>query len=187
MNHVKLHLGCGKRFLAGYTHIDLSDFDHIDYQHKIDYLPFIDNDSVDLIYSSHAFEYFDRVEAESVLLEWKRVLKPGGTLRLAVPDFEALTNIYRETKNLDLILGPVYGRWPVPGGDIVVYHKTVYDFNSLKNILEKAGFYNIQTWDWEKVFVKDIEGFDDFSQAYYPHMDKTNGILLSLNVEALKI
>ena len=28
--------------------------------------------------------------------------------------------------------------------------------------------------------------YDDYSQAYYPHMDKDNGILISLNVEAIK-
>ena len=33
---MKLHLGCGERYLEGYIHIDLGDFDHIDYQIPVD-------------------------------------------------------------------------------------------------------------------------------------------------------
>jgi len=85
-----------------------------------------------------------------------------------------------------MILGPLYGRWPIPGSDQIVYHKTVYDFNSLKNILESIGFKKITLWDWRKFFVNELNGFDDYSQAYIPHMDKENGILISLNVKSIK-
>ena len=183
---MKIHLGCGKRYLKGYMHIDLADYPHIDYNHNIKTLPMLEDNSVDLIYASHVLEYFDRIEVIDVLREWKRVLKPGKILRLAVPDFESLIEVYRETKNLAKIIGPIFGKWEIPGSNTIIYHKTVYDFNDLKKILIDNGFINIKHWDWKKVFTGENEGYDDYSQAFFPHMDKKNGRLISLNIEATK-
>ena len=71
------------------------------------------NNSVDLIYASHVLEYFDRNEVKNVLGEWYRVLKKGGLLRVAVPDFEAIVKVYLKYSDLDHrgILGPLYGKW----------------------------------------------------------------------------
>ncbi|MBI3500275.1 MAG: methyltransferase domain-containing protein [Bacteroidetes bacterium] len=179
-----LHLGCGKRNIPGFVNVDLADFKHIHYKRKADDLSPFKNNSADLIYASHVFEYFDREEAPKVLKEWKRVLKKGGTLRLAVPDFEALANVYEKYKDLNLVKGPLYGKWKVKGKNKYVYHKTVYDFDSLKNLLEKNGFTNVRRYDWKTT--EPHTKFDDHSQAYIPHMDKENGILISLNVEANK-
>jgi hypothetical protein len=49
--------------------------------------------------------------------------------------------------------------------------------------LKKAGYKNIKRWDWRKV---DHGKFDDHSQAYIPHMDKKNGVMISLNIQAQK-
>ena len=92
---VKLHLGCGERAIPGFIHIDVNDLPHIDYRRSIDDLSIFDNGTVDLIYSSHTLEYFDRLEVMRVLKEWYRVLKKGGILRIAVPDFEAIVKIYK--------------------------------------------------------------------------------------------
>jgi predicted SAM-dependent methyltransferase len=180
---VRLHLGCGRRFIPGFVHVDLADFPHIDYRTDVASLPMFADGSVDLIYCCHAFEYFDRVEAPRVLGEWRRVLRAGGTLRLAVPDFAALAEVYAGTRRLDLILGPLYGRIAVesPGGLRVLYHRTAYDFASLRAMLEAAGFTDVRRYDWGETIHRD---YDDFSQAYIPHMDKANGCLISLNVEA---
>ncbi len=180
-----LHLGCGKRYIPGFVHIDLADFPHIDHKHDIRTLPMFEESSADLAYASHVLEYFDRFEAKEVLSEWRRVLKPGGTIRLAVPDFEALTKVYQQYTNLDLILGPLYGRIVIetPQRKIVTYHKTVYDFVSLKSLLEETGFTNVHRYDWRQTIHKD---HDDFSQAYIPHMNKEQGLLISLNIEATR-
>ncbi|MHB8970185.1 MAG: tetratricopeptide repeat protein, partial [Pirellulaceae bacterium] len=85
----KLHLGCGKRYIPGFFHIDLLAAPHVDLLHRVDSLPFVDN-SVGLIYASHLLEHFGRNEVEGVLREWYRVLRPGGLVRLAVPDFAAV-------------------------------------------------------------------------------------------------
>jgi predicted SAM-dependent methyltransferase len=183
---MKIHIGCWKRFIPGFIHIDICDLPHIDYRHVVDKLPMIPDNSADLIYASHVFEYYDRQKAVDVLAEWRRVLKPGGTLRIAVPDFAALLKVYEQTKNLDNILGPLYGRMVVDMGEKeiqIIYHKTVYDFDSLKKLLEENGFQCVHRYDWRDTIHKD---YDDHSQAYFPHMDKDNGLLTSLNVEATK-
>lgn len=182
---VCLNLGCWHRHIPGWVHVDLCDMPHIDHQSRIDDLPMFADASVDLIYSSHSFEYFDRQQAPRVLAEWHRVLKPGGTLRLAVPDFDALLQVYAKTGAVERILGPLYGRMEIETGDgpVTLYHKTVYTFASLQALLEANGFGDIRRYDWQQTIHKD---HDDHSQAYFPHMDKENGILVSLNVEATK-
>ena len=183
-----LHLGCGSRYIPGFVQIDLADYPHIDYKRDISDLSIFDSESTDLIYCCHAFEYFDREDARKIVLpEWYRVLKRGGICRLAVPDFEAIVSLYLRNKNLEQrgILGPLYGRMVVngPGSPKLIYHKTVYDFDSLRNLLESAGFKNVRRYDWRETTHRD---YDDFSQAYIPHMDKEHGTLISLNVEAEK-
>jgi predicted SAM-dependent methyltransferase len=183
---MKLNLGCWHRYIPGFIHIDLCDMDHIDYKSSIDDLSMFDDSSVSLIYSSHSFEYFNRIKAEAVLQEWKRVLLVGGILRLAVPDFDALLEVYKKTGEIEKILGPLFGQMNIHDGtqEIALYHKTVYNFKSLKNLLETNGFGDVKKYDWRDTIHRD---YDDHSQAYYPHMDKENGILISLNIEAVKI
>jgi len=178
---MKLHLCCGKRnFGADWFHIDRANYPHI-HSHDITKLPYSDN-SADLIYCSHGLEYFDRDEVVPVLIEWRRVLKKGGVLRIAVPNFTKISLFYFEFgMPLNVFLGLLYGRMEVDGD--VIYHKTVYDYPSLKKLLSDCGFRGVRFWDWRKV---DHGGFDDHSQAYLPHMDKDNGVLMSLNMEAKK-
>src|SRR3989338_10622010 len=107
---MKLHLGCGKRQIPGFVHVDLADFPHIDHKRDVRDLSCFGSDTAELIYACHVLEYFDRGEVLDILTEWKRVLKPGGMIRLAVPDAESLFEVYRKTRDLSLILGPLYGR-----------------------------------------------------------------------------
>ena len=90
----RLHIGCGKREIPGWVHVDKADFEHIDHK-DITKFPILDN-TVQTIYASHVLEYFDREEVIPVLQEWYRVLKPEGKLYLAVPDFEAMNKLYTE-------------------------------------------------------------------------------------------
>ena len=179
---MKINLGCGHRnFGKDWIHIDGGDYPHLD-SNDIITLPFEDN-SVDLIYASHVIEYFDREEITLILLGWKDKLKSGGTLRLAVPNFEVMSRLYQEGKYpLDRFLGPLYGKMPM--GDEIIYHKTVYDFKSLKKILLDVGFNNINRYDWRDydIHIKN----DDHSQSYLPKMDKEKGTLISLNIETTK-
>ncbi len=49
--------------------------------------------------------------------------------------------------------------------------------------LKEVGFKDIRRYDWRETEHSDI---DDFSQCYLPHMDKENGMLMHLNIEAIK-
>ncbi|MBI5912308.1 MAG: methyltransferase domain-containing protein [Betaproteobacteria bacterium] len=182
---VQLHLGCGKRYIPGFIHIDLDDFPHIDHRSRIDRLPMFPDETADLIYCCHGLEYFDRIEAPEVLREWHRVLRKGGILRVSVPDFSALISVYENTGNLNAILGPLYGRMAIntEKGDAVIYHRTAYDYRSLEELCLTVGFRSVCRYDWRKTIHKD---YDDYSQAYLPHMDKDGGLLISLNIEAQK-
>ncbi|PID42448.1 MAG: methyltransferase [Proteobacteria bacterium] len=179
---MKLHLGCGKRHIPGFIHIDLADFPHIDYHSDIADLSFIDNDSVSLIYACQVLTYFDRETIPEVLGEWRRVLKTGGILRLSVPNFATLCKLYNAGLSLDFFLGTLYGKWQVRGAD-TLYHKTTFDAPSLKKLLEDNGYKNCELWDWRTTEHSHI---DDFSQAYFPHMDKEKGVLFNLNMQAGK-
>jgi SAM-dependent methyltransferase len=176
---MKLHLGCGKRHIPGFVHIDAVEYPHIDHVSTIDNLSFIGDNSVDLIYSCHVLEHFKRKNLASVLTEWHRVLKPGGILRSSVPDFEKLCEVYQKSKNINLVIGAIFGRQDY----LYNIHYNVFDYQSFESILINTGFKNVQKYDW-----RDTEhaAIDDYSQAYIPHMDKENGLLISLNVECVK-
>lgn len=182
LSMTKINIGCGWRnFGDDWIHIDGGNYEHLDYNDISNLVQFDDN-SVELIYASHVIEYFNREEVIPLLTEWKRVLKPYGVLRLAVPNFPVLAKLYLQKKiSLNQILGPLYGKMPM--GSETIYHKTTYDFYSLKKLLGSLDFCNVRQYDWRNT---EHSQFDDHSQAYIPHMDKENGTLVSLNVECLK-
>jgi hypothetical protein len=86
---------------------------------------------------------------KKVVAEWHHVLRLGGILRVAVPNFKALVEVYPKYKDLNLVYGTLYGRWEIPSstGPIIIYHKTCYDFVSLQRTLSDSGFINIHKYD----------------------------------------
>lgn len=178
---LKIHLGCGKRdFGIEWLHYDGGNFPHT-IGKNVTQIALLD-ETADLIYACHLIAYFDREEIKPILAEWKRVLKIGGILRLATPDFEKMAHLhYQRGMRLENFLGPLYGRMPM--GDQTIYHKTTYDFASLKSLLQEVGFRHVRPYDWRQT---EHAKFDDHSQAYLPHMDKDKGTLISLNMEATK-
>ncbi len=178
-NPINLNIGCGNKSLPGFIQVDIRRLPNVDYITSADKLDMFANGSVDLIYASHLLEHFGRHQVEGVLKEWYRVLKPSGVLRLAVPDFEKVVEVYLKTKDLNSLLGLLMG-----GQDYTEnIHYMVFDFQSLSELLGKVGFKDIHRYDWRQTIHKE---YDDFSQAYLPHMDKEHGTLVSLNVEAEK-
>jgi predicted SAM-dependent methyltransferase len=178
----KLHLGCGMRHIPGFLHVDILDAPHIDVQCSIDDLSRFADGSADLIYASHVLEHFGRHEVVGVLKEWCRVLAPGGVLRIAVPDFAAVVNLYEQEGLKDGQSGLV---GLVCGGQRNSYdfHKIIFDEPFLTYLFLSTGFHSVRRWDWRETAHSHI---DDFSQSYIPHMDKTHGHLMSLNLEASK-
>lgn len=92
----KIHIGCGGNYLPGFINIDGN------FQHKLDYLldirvglPF-PNESIDFIYSCHMLEHVYIHEAINILKIWYKVLKPGGYVRLTLPDFNYSIKILQD-------------------------------------------------------------------------------------------
>lgn len=172
---VKLHLGCGTKHLDGYVNIDIRYLPGVDEVNNIKFLRNYQNNSIDEIYACHVLEHFGRWEYKDVLRRWYELLKSEGTLRIAVPNFEAVCKHYMKHKNLKTLMGFLYGGQDYDEN----FHYVTFDFNTIKQELHELGFSNITLWDAEKYAV------DDYSKSYLPHMDK-RGMLMSLNIVATK-
>jgi len=176
---LKLNLGCGNKKIYGFINIDISPHVNPDILDNIIYLNKFKTQSSDLIFASHVIEHFNYNETKQALYRWYEILKDGGILRLALPDLEKVCAHFLLHHNLKEIRTFLWGGQH----NAYDYHKNGWDFQSLKLLLETIGFRNIHRYNWKET---EHSYIDDYSQAYLPHMDKVNGILMSLNVEAVK-
>lgn len=148
--------------------------------HDVSQLNIFNDEVVDEIYISHVLEHFSRRKILQILREYNRLLKPGGLLRIAVPDFDAVVDMYvKDKRNIYDLMGLMYGGQR----DEYDYHKFIFTYDTIKNILECAGFSDVKRYETFE-FLDDSE--DDYSKSYLPHMDR-NGKLMSLNVICKKI
>ena len=175
---IKLHLGCGTKHIDDYINIDVRYLPGVDEVNNIKFLRNYKPNSVDVIYACHVLEHFGRWEYKTVLTRWFELLKPGGILRLAVPNFSSICSYYIKTGDLSPIMGLLYGGQDYDEN----YHYVTFDYNSLNNDLTQIGFKDIKEYNHKNTEHAHI---DDFSKAYLPHLDE-NGILMSLNIEAVK-
>lgn len=182
----KLNVGCGNRKMHGFVNVDIRE--DIEPDVVCDVSKISEKfENVDLIYACHVLEHFpekpflfSKTTWKDVLTDWHKALRPGGTIRLSVPDLEAVCNRYVKTKDLAEIKTFFFGGQKYDYD----YHFCGWDYPTLKSALESLGFADVRLYDWRKTehcFV------DDYSQAYLPHMDKNKGQLMSLNVEATKL
>ncbi len=89
-----VNLGCGSVFHAGW--INLDSIPASDLVRRWDIrrpLPFADG-QVEACYASHVLEHLPKPNALDLLTECRRILKPGGIVRLAVPDLENIATAY---------------------------------------------------------------------------------------------
>jgi predicted SAM-dependent methyltransferase len=137
-------------------------------------LPFPDN-SVSAIYASHVLEHLYRSQALALLSECKRVLKPGGTLRLVVPDLHAMIGEYLNSKNngesksaADNLNEKLAFRPSAPrAGNVLARfyhlwkdfhsHKWMYDSESLSNYFEVTGFHQVAKMEFCRSAIPGIE------------------------------
>lgn len=180
---IKYNIGCGKRnFGPDWFNVDGADLPHIG-SNDI-HLSETPDSIVDIIYSSHLIAYLSRNGAKALFQSWHRVLKPGGRLEIATPDFNKLSYLHNNGRaTLDEITGPLFGRMLLNGQEI--YHKMAYSFVTLALILEAVGFTGVRLYDHRKTCHPNTgnreDKFDDHSAAYL------HGELISLNVEARKL
>ena len=89
-----LNVGCGQRFHADWVNVDLMPAEDSVQSCDISQgLPFED-DQFDAVYHSHVLEHLTPDAGQDLLIECLRVLKPGGVIRVVVPDLEQIANLY---------------------------------------------------------------------------------------------
>lgn len=177
-NKTYLHLGCGKINHPQFINIDGMAFPHIHFIRRIDKLKPFQNGTVDLIYASHCLEHFPFEKVPDILIEWNRVLKIGGILRLSVPDFDLLINIYEDNnQDIELILPPLLGGQDYKHN----FHMVAFNQGYLTKLLQKAGFSTVQEWI---PGTSPLMTFSDWSCRLVVHNGKAYPV--SLNIEAIK-
>jgi predicted SAM-dependent methyltransferase len=178
---LKLHIGCGKRFIDGFIHVDAYPGAHVNLVCDLRDLGkhFVPG-SISEIYACHVLEHFGRHEVSHLMIEWAKLLKPGGLMRIAVPDLEAVFEHYAIHQNLPIVTGLLYGGQTTP----LDYHQIGFTLRTLSDLMNKAGLKNARRYDWREFLPA---GADDYSRSYLPHLDFENGKLMSLNVVAEKV
>ncbi len=172
---LRLHIG-GMEPREGWKILNVQDGPGVDFVGTcVDLSRFADA-SVLEIYASHVYEHLGYLdELPRALAEAHRVLKPGGLIRIGVPDLETLARLLLDPKT------PIDRKWLVQriimGGqtDPTDFHRVAFTFEFLKEFLVRAGF-NEPTIRRVKTF----DLFDDASNA------SVLGVNISLNVQALK-
>ncbi len=96
---MKLHLGCGQRYLKGYVNIDFPLSSHTAQTNSVADLSAdiitlsYPAESLDEVRLHHVFEHFPRPVACGLLACWYSWLKPGAVLHIEVPDFSRTARI----------------------------------------------------------------------------------------------
>lgn len=89
-----LNLGCGYKFHKEWINVDMtSNSPYVKAHNLLKGIPFRNN-QFDVIYHSQVLEHFPKEKAPSFVGECFRVLKPGGIMRVVVPDLENIVNEY---------------------------------------------------------------------------------------------
>ena len=85
---MKLNIGCGGKRIEGYTGVDKFATPAVDIITPAHKLGMFEDGTIDEIYTSHMIEHLPPDEFYAALVEWHRVLKVGGTVRIRCPNFE---------------------------------------------------------------------------------------------------
>lgn len=174
-----VHIGCGDISSPEFINVDAQPYPHVHYvRNDITELSMFANASVDLVYMCHVLEHVRRKEIFDVLAEFRRVLKPGGVLRISVPDFDLLIAMYEGIgRDPDGIIAPLLGSH---ANDYDI-HYWVFTERSLLEILFKAGFRAVRQWDPHQC---DHHAFEDWASRTLETDGKKFSV--SLNLEAIR-
>lgn len=95
MTERKLDIGCGSTMTPGYERADINpDYPALDYVCELDAIP-VEDETFTEVRASHVIEHvpLERVRS-TVLKEWLRVLKPGGSVWIDTPNIERNAELY---------------------------------------------------------------------------------------------
>jgi predicted SAM-dependent methyltransferase len=140
---LRLHLGSGWVRKEGWVNIDLVLSKPDIAWNLVTGIPF-ETGTVDAIFHEHVFEHIEVRDGFAFAQECLRVLKPGGVLRIGVPDAGALLESYAGTGD------PAWARsrpTPMLAVHSLFYghdHRAMYDEQTLTLLLRAAGFAETQ-------------------------------------------
>jgi predicted SAM-dependent methyltransferase len=139
----RLNWGCGDWRPDGWINSDRLDAPGVDIVCDIhDGLPLAD-DSLDYAVSVHALPEIGYDDLVPVLQELRRVLKPGGVLRLSLPDLDKGIDAYRAGNAGYFVIGD---EWKDISSKMIVQllwygrSRTLFTYEFTKELLERAGF-----------------------------------------------
>jgi predicted SAM-dependent methyltransferase len=174
---LRLNLGSGTTPIPGFVNVDaLEEAPGVDVIADIgERLPF-DDGAAEQVYASHLLEHFATDRVPELLAEWRRVLRPGGVLLIAVPDLDAIASILisREgwfTPPNAPWIGAIYGGQK----DEYDFHKTGFTGPWLAHLMREAGFGEIER----------VKRFAEIPVADASFSPLPFGVNISLNMRAV--
>lgn len=169
---IRLHVG-GAEVKEGWSILNIQPGPGVDYVGDcVDLSRFADG-SVAEVYASHVYEHLGYDDLHRAVREVFRVLKPGGLLRMGVPDLDVLCRLFLEP-GLPIdhrlhVLRMMFGGQT----DAHDFHKVGLNFELLRFLLEGYGFRHVRRVDQFGLF-------SDGTMVRF--MDRP----ISLNVQAIK-
>jgi predicted SAM-dependent methyltransferase len=179
-DYPRLHLGCGKRRVTGWLNVDVAGSDY-DVDLASGALPWSDG-SFDQVVSQQVIEHLDLdTELIPLLVELRRVLRPGGEIWLSTPDLERICDSYAQDRGR-LLEADRKARWPDfnlagkppqhmlnvlfhQGGE----HQNLFDYDFLEWLMQHTGFTGCERTD-EEAFLRLFPEFprrdDDRTSVY---------------------
>jgi predicted SAM-dependent methyltransferase len=140
---LRLHLGCGPIDHPGFVNVDGRPAPHVHHVQGLDRLDRFADGCAELVYASHCLEHMPRGDLKRVLREWQRVLRPGGVVRISVPDFDLLVDAYLDSqRNLRSVQMPLMGEQNYP----LNFHYVAFNERFLSELLLEAGFHAPRRW-----------------------------------------
>ena len=132
---IKLHLGSGDYWFDGFINVDLNIYAGTDMVWDIRKpMPFVP-EVVERIEAYEVLEHLSELEVEGVLMEWMRLLMPGGQVKISVPDMDGLVKMYETNKEEAIRM--IYGFVDHP------HHKWGYTKESLEKLFKDNGFKDV--------------------------------------------
>jgi predicted SAM-dependent methyltransferase len=134
-----LEIGCGdEKEYADSIGLDIRRTDKVDVIADARKLPFIEG-CFGLIYTSHTIEHFSHREIRTIITDWVRVLKTGGTLEIRCPDLRARALLFFIRPSWDDVKNK-YRSQDYPEN----LHKSGYSYGILKKVLRQSGIDGIR-------------------------------------------
>lgn len=184
---MKLHLGCGEKYLDGYLNIDLPSAQQTVIKSRADRYEDLKNlrfkkASIEEVRLHHVFEHFSRATACAFLASWYSWLTVGGKIRIEVPDFNrsalVLINPFVGVKKKSIALRHIFGSGEADWAN----HLMGYTTKSMRSLLEAYGFTvtKISKNNWRGTYnfeiiaekLEDILNKSDFFKITYCNLSQ---------------